>query len=119
MWSNMGHGLNLKVSDNRHNYSYTESFCYDTLNRLTSYALTTSTTCPVTASGAVTLSYSTNGNIASKSDVGAYSYGAGAAGSHAVSSINGTVEGVTNPNFLYDGNGNMHCMTTGTDCTAP
>lgn len=34
-------------------------------------------------------------------------YGAGAAGPHAVSSITGTVNGVTNPTFTYDANGNM------------
>lgn len=114
-WDTIGNLLNRQdVKEN-----FTESFCYDTLNRLTSYALTTSTTCPVTASGAVTVSYSTNGNISAKSDVGTYHYGASAAGDHAVSSITGTVEGVTNPNFFYDENGNMHCMTTGTDCSSP
>jgi YD repeat-containing protein len=43
-----------------------------------------------------------------KSDVGTYAYpAAGLPKSHAVSSIAGTVNGVTNPTFAYDANGNM------------
>jgi RHS repeat-associated protein len=53
------------------------------------------------------------GNISSKSDVGAYLYGASGTGStrpHAVASITGTVNGIVNPTFAYDANGNL---TTG------
>jgi hypothetical protein len=34
-------------------------------------------------------------------------YGAGAAGPHALTSITGSYNGVTNPSFAYDANGNM------------
>jgi hypothetical protein len=34
-----------------------------------------------------------------------------------VTSIAGTVAGTSNPNFLYDGNGNMQCMTTHASCS--
>ena len=66
-----------------------------------------------------------DGNITSKSDIGAYSYGQRGAGPHAVSSINtGTdctlssckVDGVSNPNFFYDADGNRACMTTKANC---
>jgi RHS repeat-associated protein len=85
---------------------YTENFCYDSLNRLTNYALGSS----CTASGTTTVGYDALGDIASKSDVGTYSYptsGSGSVQPHAVSSITGTVNGVTNPTFTYDANGNM------------
>jgi RHS repeat-associated protein len=54
----------------------------------------------------------------------------GGAGPHAVSSINTTpgasggctlsscrVDGISNPNFYYDADGNMLCVTTKTECT--
>ena len=84
--------------------NYTEEFCYDALNRLTNYAI--GSTC-TSGSPAKTVSYDSLGDISSKSDVGTYTYGAGAAGPHAVSSIAGTVNGVVNPTFTYDANGNM------------
>jgi RHS repeat-associated protein len=83
---------------------YTEYFCYDQLNRLTTYAIGSS----CTASGATSIGYDALGDITSKSDVGTYAYpAAGQAHPHAVSSITGTVNGVTNPSFAYDANGNM------------
>lgn len=112
-WDRIG---NLTSRTDHIGTNKTESFCYDELNRLTSYGLTTSSTCPVTASGAVTVSYAASGNIGTKSDVGTYEYGAGGAGSHAVTSIAGTVAGVTNPNFIYTANGNLNCMTTASSC---
>jgi RHS repeat-associated protein len=58
------------------------------------------------------------GNITGKSDVGAYSYPtAGSARPHAVSSITGTVDGLTNPIYAYDANGNLTCESTGSGCT--
>jgi RHS repeat-associated protein len=62
-----------------------------------------------------TVSYDALGNIAAKSDVGVYSYNASGAGSvrpHAVASIAnsptpGPLNGVTNPAFTYDADGNM------------
>ena len=83
---------------------FTESFCYDNLNRLTSYALGGSNCSSGTV--AKTVSYDALGNITAKSDVGSYGYGNGA-GPHAVSFISGTVNGVVNPTFTYDANGNM------------
>ena len=88
------------------NESYTERFCYDPLNRLTNYAL--GATC--TSSGTKTVGYDALGDISSKSDVGVYAYptsGSGSVRPHAVSSITGTVNGVVNPTFTYDSNGNM------------
>jgi RHS repeat-associated protein len=85
-----------------------ERFAYDTLSRLAS------------ASGPGLLSryyyYDALGNITSKTDVsttvggGAYSYppsGPGSVRPHAVSSISGTVNGIVNPSFAYDANGNL------------
>jgi RHS repeat-associated protein len=85
---------------------YTESFCYDALNRVTNYALGTS----CTGSGTTTVAYDDTGNITEKSDICAaancFQYGSGA-GPHALTSIVGTYNGVTNPTFAYDANGNM------------
>src|SRR6185312_4411523 len=91
-----------------------ERFCYDNLNRLTNSATGASGVITCTSSGSgittKTIGYDQLGNITSKSDVGTYSYPASGAGSvhpHAVSSITGTVNGVTNPSYSYDLNGNM------------
>ena len=89
---------------------YTENFCYDNLNRLTHYAIGTSCTSAGSGYTAKTVAYDALGDITSKSDVGTYSYPASGASSvqpHAVSSITGTVNGVVNPTFTYDANGNM------------
>ncbi|MEI9988951.1 MAG: RHS repeat-associated core domain-containing protein [Rhizomicrobium sp.] len=86
-----------------------EKFCYDALNRL-QYSATGSSGPASCTSGAITKSvgYDALGNITAKSDVGTYSYpGAGTAHPHAVSSIAGTVNGVTNPGYTYDADGNM------------
>jgi RHS repeat-associated protein len=89
-----------------------ELYCYDAPNRLTTSA-TASTgpaTCSATGAGitAKTIAYDQVGNITSKNDVGTYSYpSSGSARPHAISSITGTVNGVTNPSYTYDANGNM------------
>ncbi len=77
----------------------TETFGYDALNRLTS----------ATGAGvAKTYAYNAIGNLTSKTGTGTYIYPlAGAARPHAVSSITGTINGVVNPTFTYDANGNM------------
>ncbi len=75
----------------------TETFGYDTLNRLTSSA--------VSSGASKSYTYDAIGNIASKSDVGTYSYPASGVGSvrpHAVSSVSGTVSA----SYSYDANGN-------------
>ena len=82
------------------NMAINETFTYDALNRLKTYQVGTQT--------AKTVSYDLIGNITSKSDIGAYGYTAtGAARPHAVSSVAGTVNGVLNPTYAYDANGNM------------
>ena len=82
-WDNIG---NLTA---RHEYSgtksLTESFAYDSINRLTS-------------AGNTTVQYDGLGNITAKSDVGAYSYGS-SAGPHAVTQAGNTT-------YQYDANGN-------------
>lgn len=86
----------------------TENFSYDNLNRLRS----------ASGPGLVTRSfdYDAIGNMIFKSDVsttipgGTYTYPASGAGSvrpHAVSGISGTVNGISNPTFAYDSNGNL------------
>src|SRR5262249_3046513 len=93
-----------------------EAFCYDSLNRLTNSNVgSTGTVC----TGGKTISYDSAGigNIATKSDAGAYSYPtAGSARPHAVSAITGTVDGLTNPQYSYDQNGNLTCVSTGSGC---
>jgi RHS repeat-associated protein len=86
-----------------------ERFCYDSLNRLTKSALGSTDPGTACAGGAVkTLGYDNLGDITSKSDVGTYAYpAAGTAHPHAVSSIAGTVNGVTNPAYTYDANGSI------------
>ena len=89
---------------------YTEYFCYDALNRLTNYAVGTSCTAAGSGDTAKTVGYDALGDITSKSDVGTYSYPASGSSSvqpHAVSGITGTVNGVVNPTFTYDADGNM------------
>ena len=72
----------------------TESFTYDTLNRLTQSQ--------VTGRSAQTVSYDALGNIKTKTGVGTYTYGTGttAPGPHAVVQA-GTL------NYTYDANGNV------------
>lgn len=76
--------------------SLTENFTYDTLNRLTQYAIVGGST--------KTVGYDPLGNITSKSDVGTYAYPtAGSARPHAIGSITGAVNTI----FTYDASGNM------------
>ncbi|HEV2365327.1 MAG TPA: FG-GAP-like repeat-containing protein [Caulobacteraceae bacterium] len=81
------------------NESLTETYTYDSLNRLKT----------VTKNNVQswTGSYDAEGDITSKSDVGSYTYSGVGAGPHAVTSVVGTVNGVTNPTFAYDADGNM------------
>jgi RHS repeat-associated protein len=89
-----------------------ERFCYDALNRLTKSALAVGSDPGSSCAGGTvkTIGYDSLGDITSKSDVGTYGYptsGSGAVRPHAISSITGTVNGVTNPSYTYDPNGNM------------
>lgn len=79
------------------NRGVTESFTYDTTNQLSG------TTC--SAAAAVTITCDHLGNIVSRSDVGAYTYGQNGAGPHAVTSITGT-NGQTSRTLSYSAVGN-------------
>ena len=87
-----------------------ENACYDNLNRVTSTLVVPSGDA-CTGSGAVTVSYDAIGNITSKSDIcsttNCMQYGQDGPGPHALTKITGTYNGVVNPSFAYDGNGNM------------
>jgi RHS repeat-associated protein len=105
------------------NYGATEQFCYDALNRLTNYGVN-GATCH--AGGLLkTVAYDDTGNITLKSDLadtnggtGAYTYANPTNPlPHAVKSIGGTVNGVANPGFRYDANGNLTCEYTGANCS--
>ncbi|MEI9933217.1 MAG: FG-GAP-like repeat-containing protein [Rhizomicrobium sp.] len=108
-WDTVGN-LTLRADANG---PYTERFCYDSFNRL--LALAASTLCP--GPGGKTYAYDALGNITKKSDVcntaNCFSYGSGA-GPHALTSIVGSYNGVTNPTFAYDANG-KHALRCGAD----
>jgi RHS repeat-associated protein len=103
-----------------HDAGFSEGFCYDGLNRLTSYQITGTPGCPLAGT---TVSYdgASMGNIVTKSDVGTYSYPSPGGGTgtrpHAVTGIAGSADGLTNPAYTYDGNGNMACVSTAAGCT--
>ena len=87
------------------NAGLTESFAYDEDHRLTCSALASSCSTP-------TIVYDGGsagpGNITSQTGVGTYSYpAAGQPLPHAVTSLTGTFNGITNPSFGYDQNGDM------------
>ena len=91
-------GNPLSRSDANTNLS--ETFTYDTLNRLVSSTVNLTPT-PL----AKTFTYSAIGNMLTKSDVGTYNYpAAGQALPHAVSSI---TNGLISTTFTYDLNGNQ------------
>ncbi|MBT8121172.1 MAG: VCBS repeat-containing protein, partial [Gammaproteobacteria bacterium] len=80
------------------NQTLTETFVYDSLNRLTSAA--------IASVGTRTYDYDATGNILSKSDFGDhYTYGAGTAGPHAVTEVKNGATSLTT--YSYDANGNM------------
>lgn len=87
--------------------SQSTTYGYDELNRLKNEVrLGSSVTTPAT----ITWGYNEIGNITSRSDVGTYAYPASGATSvrpHALSSVAGTVNGVLNPSYAYDANGNI------------
>jgi len=87
-------------SDNRQNRS--ETFLYDSLNRLTNAT--------VSGQQAKTAQYDELGNITFRSDVGSYTYAQNGAGPHAVTSISG----VNSNTYTYDANGNRISSSSGT-----
>ena len=111
------------LSSRSDNFGGSEQFCYDALNRLTKYSLN-GATCH--AGGTLkTVSYDDIGNITLKSDLadtnggtGAYTYNLpGHTTPHAVQSISGTVNGVADPSYRYDADGNLTCEYTGPNCS--
>ncbi|WP_212749177.1 FG-GAP-like repeat-containing protein [Chitinivorax sp. B] len=85
---------------------YQESFSYDPLNRLQ----TSQVNVGGTAQPPISYGFDEIGNLSYRSNLGHYRYpasGATAIRPHAVSSIVGTVNGVANPAFSYDDNGNL------------
>lgn len=91
-----------------------ETFSHDNLNRL----VTSNLSGPgVTGVATTTVGYNAIGNITSKTstlasyNLGSYTYNASGAGSvrpHAVASVAGTVNGIANPTYSYDANGNLN-----------
>ena len=92
---------NLKErTDNSGSKQLFESFEYDDLNRLEDIS-TYDSNDSSSLMHQTTVDYHANGNIAYKSDVGTYQYGANGAGPHAVTSAGG------DSGFTYDANGNQ------------
>lgn len=93
------------IQRQNNNLTLTESFGYDADNRLSCFALASTCTTPtVTYDGGA----AGPGNITSQTGVGTYTYpAAGQPRPHAVTSITGTLNGIVNPTFAYDANGNM------------
>jgi len=82
----------------------TENFVYDILNRITQVSGTG------TGITTKTVTYAANGNIATKSDVGTYTYGGPRP--HAVTQISGGAWGTIT--FSFDANGNLtQCVESG------
>jgi RHS repeat-associated protein len=86
-------------------HSLTESFGYDANNRLVCTALSAS--CSMN-NFQYDLGTVGPGNITMQTGVGTYNYNPAGQGSpHQLRSITGTFNGISNPSFSYDGNGNM------------
>ena len=83
-----------------------ETFSHDSLNRLVAANLTA----PGTGTQTTSAAFNAIGNLVNKSGVGTYAYNASGPASvrpHAVGGVSGTVNGVVNPGYGYDANGNM------------
>jgi RHS repeat-associated protein len=87
------------------NLGLTENFFYDADQRLTCATLTSSCSTPTFVYDGAAAG---PGNITTQAEVGTYTYpAAGQPRPHAVTSLTGTFNGITNPSFVYDANGNM------------
>jgi len=82
--------------------TYLEQFTYDDLNRLVRTSLN--------GTPSLSMTYSADGNILSKSDVGNFAYGGGGQRPHAVTSVSGGPRGAIQ--YAYDDNGNMTARGT-------
>ena len=86
--------------------SFSESFGYDELNRLTSYVVNPSTTYTT-----INVTYTAGGSPVTRTDIGTWHYGQGSAGPQEVTNCVGcTIAGASNPMFDYNGNGSMTKM---------
>ena len=90
---------NLNTRSSYVSGNYTETFAYDALNRVLS--------ANISGGASKAFAYDSLGNITSKTGVGTYTYGSATVRPHAVASISGTVNGVANPTYTYDANGNQ------------
>ena len=106
----LGH-LTLRTDTN---HAISESFLYDSLNRLSNQILTN------TASAAVVRQtryrYNAIGNILANSEVGNYSYASGRP--HALTSLYGSAGKLSQPQYSYDLHGNIQSVS-GTSVTGP
>lgn len=89
------------------------SYGYDGINRLQSETLSGG---GLSAQQVINWTYDTAGigNMQSRSDVGTYAYnpsGANSVRPHAVTGVTGTVDGLINPSYSYDNNGNLLTVT--------
>jgi hypothetical protein len=128
-------GTNLLSRDDPYN-TVAENFCYNdgasganVLNRLTNSSLGGSGSDACTnGSNPKTIAYDNDGDITSKSDIPrssrgtTYTYGGtNQAGPHAVTAIATNpgmlVDGVANPTLIYQLDGLLKCVTSGTDCS--
>ena len=81
--------------------SLTENFTYDAHNRLLSAVRSGASI------GTKSYTYDAIGNLLTKSDVGTLVYPTTPVRPHSVTSVTGTINGVLNPAYAYDANGNM------------
>lgn len=87
------------------------AYTYDSLNRLKTEVRQGG---GLPSAQTIGFDYDDLGNIKSRSDLGVYSYPASGNGSvrpHAVSSIAGTVNGLSNPTYQYDAVGNLQVVS--------
>lgn len=110
------------LADLRYSYDYlgkvvfrsntatgSENICYDALNRITGYNAPDSA---CTGSGTIAVAYDDSGNIIEKTDVctsiNCYSYpNPGSVRPYAIQQLGAIFNGVTEPTFTYDNNGNL------------
>lgn len=90
----------VQRADRSNGLDVTEDFRYDELNRLVGVHRTAPSEGLSNPAEVLSLQYTTGGNIAWKSDVGAYLYGQNGVGEHAVTSAGGV-------RYDYDANGNQ------------
>jgi RHS repeat-associated protein len=113
------------LSSRSDNFGGSETFCYDALNRLRASLVGGNCSGAPPTPALKSVSYDDIGNIVLKSDLadpnggtGAYTYANPTHPlPHAVKSILGTVNGVQNPGYRYDADGNLTCEYTGTNCS--